>query len=565
MNRSTMVGALLLGLVAAHSAFHAADARVSEAEWKAAKAEYLKLQADPERRAAAIVALGRCDHPEAVKILLKLLGSQDPQYGALLAERAAVIAELVESQKFGKECQEKGRLFSQGEADRLNAKHKALEDKVAALDVRLTAIHAVRYAAIEALYETGDDEAYALLLAAVADPKWEVRSGALQALGRCGTIASRPTIRAAIADKDPKVQAAAIDASARREDKEAEAAIVLQLANKAWQVRVAAVQALASFKSLTAVGPLVTALQAEDGRMREDLDQALLAITGFSHGGDPANWKAWYEGNKDRLAEVVAARLAEAKHEKVRGGSVSFYGIETQSKNLCFVIDVSGSMEQKAGKPAESKESTGDGAISGRGSGAGASARAYPVDGTKMDVANYELIKAVEALPDDALFNIVYFSTDVGIYAAKGMIKATDAAKKQTVQWIEQTLKPTLGTNIFDSLEYAINLNGALDASYKKGVDTIFFLTDGKPTHGRVRETDKILTEVASLNAIRKIKIHVIGVGKVVYEDAKGELGGPKNDADKAKRVVDKTKSEIDVDFLRKLAEGNGGTFAHRE
>jgi len=56
--------------------------------------------------------------------------------------------------------------------------------------------------------------------------------------------------------------------------------------------------------------------------------------------------------------------------------------------------------------------------------------------------------------------------------------------------------------------------------------------------HGRIQDPTKILTEIAMRNKVRKIKIHVIGVGK---------------------------EGEINLDFLKSLATQNGGTFVHRE
>ena len=48
----------------------------------------------------------------------------------------------------------------------------------------------------------------------------------------------------------------------------------------------------------------------------------------------------------------------------------------------------------------------------------------------------------------------------------------------------------------------------------------------------------KILTELGMRNKLRKIKIHVIGVGKA---------------------------GELDLDFLKKLATQNKGSFVHRD
>ena len=65
-------------------------------------------------------------------------------------------------------------------------------------------------------------------------------------------------------------------------------------------------------------------------------------------------------------------------------------------------------------------------------------------------------------------------------------------------------------------------------------VDTIFFLTDGKATEGRLTENDAILREVRRLNRTGQIKIHSIGVGYL-----------------------------HDKKFLTALAEQNGGDYVN--
>lgn len=544
MNHLTR-GSALIALLVALCAAPLADARMSDEQWKVAKANFQQQWADPAKRSAAILALGECDHPEAVELLIKMLGARDSATRRLAAERDKVLRELDEHVQFVVEANRKKRTFSVSEANRLNAKHAELEKRLAKLDQQMTASNFVRFSAIRALAKTRDAEALELIHEACGDRKWEVATGAIQAMARCGDKAGAAKhVRPEIDDRDPKVATAAIDTCAALGDTGAIDAIIGQLKGKTWQVRLAAANALATLNGdesvrplLKAVGPLVDALQDEEGRLREDFDAALKAITGYTFGGEPQAWKAWYGGVKDNLAAVVKQRQKTNREQERKGGTVSFYGIQTQSKRLCFVIDISGSMQQKASKPAQPGQKA-DPTLTG-GWGDGAKDPDYPVNGTKMDVANHELKRAVKALPDDAQFNIVYFSTLVNVYSPKKLVKATSSNKKKTLAWIEHTLKPTLMTNIFDALERALELHGPkIDRNYDKGIDTIFFLTDGQPTHGRIRESDKMLEEIRARNRTRKIKIHVIGIG---------------------------SDAEIDTEFLRKLAEENGGTFVHRK
>ncbi|MHC4606235.1 MAG: vWA domain-containing protein [Planctomycetota bacterium] len=72
------------------------------------------------------------------------------------------------------------------------------------------------------------------------------------------------------------------------------------------------------------------------------------------------------------------------------------------------------------------------------------------------------------------------------------------------------------------------------------GPDTIYLLTDGRPNRGKITSPEGILAELKKLNELRKITIHTICLGDP------GEGRDPP-----------------DPDFLRKMAEENGGKFRH--
>jgi Mg-chelatase subunit ChlD len=63
----------------------------------------------------------------------------------------------------------------------------------------------------------------------------------------------------------------------------------------------------------------------------------------------------------------------------------------------------------------------------------------------------------------------------------------------------------------------------------------IILISDGKPTVGAVLDPERIREEVRALNRLRRIVIHTVGVGK-----------------------------DQNVDFMRRLAEDNNGTYAAR-
>jgi len=44
-------------------------------------------------------------------------------------------------------------------------------------------------------------------------------------------------------------------------------------------------------------------------------------------------------------------------------------------------------------------------------------------------------------------------------------------------------------------------------------LDTIFFMSDGQANRGRITNPTQILEEVRQMNALKKVRIHTIGIG----------------------------------------------------
>ena len=113
------------------------------------------------------------------------------------------------------------------------------------------------------------------------------------------------------------------------------------------------------------------------------------------------------------------------------------------------------------------------------------------------------------------------------------------------LEWVAK--RDVLGaTNIYDALETAFELMGAgtaKDRAVEPVYDTVFFMTDGRPTSGKVTDPDRILAEVRRWNAARRVRLHVVGMGG--HEKTNPDGGEPEDDVDPA--------------FLKRLAEENGG------
>ncbi|MHC5079829.1 MAG: hypothetical protein ACYTHN_12465 [Planctomycetota bacterium] len=392
----------------------------------------------------------------------------------------------------------------------------------------------------------------------ITDGDWMVRMEGVQALAVIGTEPAVEAVKGVVLDKDYKVRTEVLETALKKGYTGMADIFIQALRDDWWQVRSVAIRAIREKKIYKAVEALIQALSVEDGRLTLDIDDALKVLTGKRYYGDADLWRRWWALNKEKFEkEIAAGKIPEsAKAAEANGGghkgpvaTTSFYGIKTASKRIIFVLDISGSMAEKTdikpGEPLPGPKVTGKGSPGGK----DPSDRFKPKDDTKIEVAKCELKKAIANLSKDGVFNIVFYRHEVEVYK-QSVFKASKGAKEAAYRFIDGQ-KAIGGTNIHDALKAAFQVvmpekgkgkafgdapevTGKGKKKTKGGVDTIFFLTDGKPTAGQVTEPQAILEAVKLWNGIRKIQIHTVGIG------------------------------DHDADFLQRLAEQNGGTYVKR-
>jgi hypothetical protein len=234
--------------------------------------------------------------------------------------------------------------------------------------------------------------------------------------------------------------------------------------------------------------------------------------------------------------EAIAA-LKEARQLTAESytpsGAVSYHGISTPSRSILFVIDVSGSMENQVIE----KERFEDGE--------------YP-SFARIDIVKTELARTIESLEPYVKFNILSFATEMDPWK-KGLVKANVLNKSSAMDWamglealggssnsdlagvgLVGSANLSAGkTNTYGSLMWALGVagGGLRDKEYEVAVDTIFFLSDGRPSTGEFVDTEDILREVLKANELRKVMMHTIAIG------------------------------EFQKGFMRQLAEKSGGQF----
>lgn len=275
-----------------------------------------------------------------------------------------------------------------------------------------------------------------------------------------------------------------------------------------WAVRSAIVQAIGAIRSRDSIEPLIERLEKEEGRVAGEIHWALRRITGkdLSH---VKEWKTWWASAKETFK---VPPLGESGPKPVSGSgdtkTKDLYGAVISGR-VIFVVDISESMKVVLTTDPDRGLS-------------------------RLQIMKRELCRTVlYALPENAEFNVIAYATKVMPWKEK-MVVSTQKNRSEACAWVEGL-----------ELSGETNMMGALDAALAdKKVDTIYFLSDGSPSIGRIMNVRQILAEVRRQNGPRNVVIHTIAL-----------LGG---DGKKYRLVESKPQAR---DFLQKLAERNGGTY----
>lgn len=397
-------------------------------------------------------------------------------------------------------------------------------------------------------------EAQLELLKACHSMPPELRVVAVNAMARDAQLELTPTLLDLLKDPEPNVRVAAANALGTALQPHVDETLgkhpegtTLQLRDTAiarlgellqkdaiWQVRSAAAFALASMKCKPVVPVLIAGLDAELARKKDPwamdvrLHKILEGLTGQKVlRGNVQLWKDYWA--KEGAALVVRAKPADGVDKPLPGGSryEKFFDMEIESDRVLFVVDFSGSMAE----PVQRKATGGTGV-------AGAAAATT----TKAQLVTQELKKVVMSLPDGALINLIVFSDTVRAWRQEAgrpaLVKLDDEARDDLLGNFIDSLRPNGTTNLYDALSMALDFGGrgVYDKYYAAGYDTLYVITDGAPTAGAVQDKDEIRRRVREQNQLRKITIHCITFG-----------------------------DKNDTDFLRPLAEENGGRHLHVE
>ncbi len=243
------------------------------------------------------------------------------------------------------------------------------------------------------------------------------------------------------------------------------------------------IAALRTMHDKRAIVPLSKFLDRQDLKLeRNHAHLALVSLTGVDHGPYGGQWTKWWEDNHKTFVMPKGPKETGDVAPPKKG--TTFYGIQTFSDRILFIVDISGSMDKVQ-----------------KGVGGGK---------TKMEICKQELIGSVFNLNTTDTFNVIFFNHQV-IPWQNRKVQATEGKKKLLKTWVTDQ-EPLGGTNIYDALELGFKI--AHRVTGPPNLDTIFFLTDGNPTAGKIRDAKTILETVKGWNETAKMTIHCIGIGK---------------------------------------------------
>ncbi len=260
-----------------------------------------------------------------------------------------------------------------------------------------------------------------------------------------------------------------------------------------WQPKAALVRALLTAGLDRGADGLIALLDGETStRILSDCSEALAFLGGTDLGTDAAAWKRWWDANRDKRGP--------RKPATTRYGVGRFYGISIPPGKIAFVIDTSGSMrEPVVGGPA-----------------AKWIAEAPHLKGkaikSRLDLAIEELTHALATLSRASTVGVIAYS-EAAQWVSKGF-EPLDPALRDKLMSKVRALNAARKTNIFDGLWLAFHPNKKLaQADSVDGPDTIFLLSDGNPSVGKIEDIQELRDEVLAWNLGRSIKIHCVNVG----------------------------------------------------
>ncbi|MHC4550427.1 MAG: HEAT repeat domain-containing protein [Planctomycetota bacterium] len=380
-----------------------------------------------------------------------------------------------------------------------------------------------------------DEKALPLLRKAMAsDSFWLVKANAARALALLGDRKSLPALTKMAATASlGKLRIAGMDGLALFGADAADSvpAFERNLMHRSWQVKVATCDAFRAIGSTKAVEMLIGRLDAEGGRVHDEINRSLKALTGLNQEMRAEQWRKWWT-KMQKFSDLEKRMKEELEKEKnkpaprptddrryAKKKEPTYYGIKVYARTVGYVLDVSQSMTTGFRVAPSWEERLG---------------RKYTAS-TRIGVSKQELSQAIQELDPRTRLNLYFFNNRARAWqstpVAAGSMGSNAVSAVQNIGCSGQT-------NYYDALRLVFKLDDnspPWNSAFTDTPDTLFFLTDGHPTDGEITKADELLPWFNERNRFARLRVHVIAMGTM----------------------------DVDTEFLRKFAQQNGGKFLH--
>ena len=366
--------------------------------------------------------------------------------------------------------------------------------------------------AIEALAQIGIDGSVDEISSALDRPGTDIRLRARALDALAGSAGGMEFAIRSAASKDPELRAIAMGSlSLSSGDPRAMKALLAGLNDKDLSVCNVALQSLRSLRIKPMVGALIDVLaNHSDESFKVKALELLVNVSGQNFGLAAADWKKWWSASE---AAFEFPKQEEEGFTSVKKYDLDYFGIEVSSKRLGLIVDISSSMRQLVAVKAESiEEDEEEEAVGGEGRTRVAPAKKKKKKpggivvkngkAMKIDILKKEMTRLLKKLPADTFLNMISFDATFRPWQ-KALQPLKGKGRAKALSYVARITTGS-GTNVFDTLEFALK---------DKRVDTIYLLTDGLPTRGRLTAPEAILKEVKLLNRTRGVTIHTIAFG----------------------------------------------------
>lgn len=305
------------------------------------------------------------------------------------------------------------------------------------------------------------------------------------------------------------------------------------LGRTGWRADMGLVELAAEHPSKSVILPLIDLLGREEEdelvravneeaspRLKHRAWEVLCQLTGARISeDDPAAWREFWDREQHNI-EIVKRPKPQSMTR------ATFYGIPVTGQEIAFVIDTSQSMNTLVDKPVEVSARTRT--TSSR--RAGTNANRW----SRLDAAKAQLVLAVQSMDTGSRYHLITFSDTVLTWSRRA-VRVTAESHRSLIGVLGR-FRAVGSTNIYGALFEGLGADRAVfgqQSSYT--VDELFLLSDGEPTAGQVEDTESIIRLVREMNRYQNIRINTVFTG-----------------------------SGRGADFLRRLAEENGGVFVQR-